>query len=188
MDMDIILDKIQADSSGLDLEVYRVNKALRLKILEKSHQYFETPCSKWPAIYFNWDLSKEGQRFSLDGEKEADFKISYPEGFLLGTVALSSFDKKLCYFSRRNEGELWSVGSKNDLAYLIVYLSEKRPISPPLVKPHMMGEVMLQGGHHRYTIAKEIGEIYIPIYVEPHHKKEIDNLIDVNWCNLSGES
>ncbi|MDE4454154.1 hypothetical protein [Psychrobacter sp. DAB_AL62B] len=143
MDIDRVMDEIQADSLGLNLEVYRANKALRLKILEKSDQYIETPFSEWPVIYFNWDLSKQGQRFSLDGEKEAGFKIRYPEGFLLGTVALTSFDEKLCYFSRRNEGELWSVGSKNDLAYLIVYLSEKRPISPPLVKPHMMGEVML---------------------------------------------
>lgn len=89
----------------------------------------------------------------------------------MGTVALSSLDEKLCHFSRRDEGDLWESGSAGNLAYLIVYLSEKRPISPPLVKPHIMGEVMLQGGHHRYAIAKEINEKYIPIYIQPKHKK-----------------
>ena len=68
-------------------------------------------------------------------------------------------------------------------SYLIVYLSEKRPISPPLVKPHLMGEVMLMGGHHRYAIAKEIREKYIPIYVEPKYRKEIDKLMEIDWIS-----
>ena len=183
MDMDGIMDKILADNSGETLEVYLANKILRSTISDKAKQYIEIGSSGWPPITLNWDLSKEGQRFSLDGENESSFKNHYPEGFILGKVKLDTLDKKLCHFSRRDEGELWSVGYKSSLAYLIVYLSENRPISPPLVKPHLMGEVILKGGHHRYAIAKEIGEKYIPIYVEPKHRKEIDKIIEIDWLS-----
>ena len=183
MDMNEVLDKVLADNSGETLADYRVNKMLRLRISSEANQYIETDSSDWPPITFNWDLSEEGQRFSLDGENELSFKNQYPEGLILGTVELDALDKKLCHFSRRDEGELWTVGSKSSLAYLIVYLFEKRPISPPLVKPHLMGEVILMGGHHRYAIAKEIGEKYIPIYVEPKYRKEIDKLMEIDWLS-----
>lgn len=181
MDIDGIMDKLLADNSGETLEVYRANKILRSKISAKASQYIEIDSSGWPPITFNWDLSKEGQRFSLDGENELSFETHYPEGFILGRVKLNALDKKLCHFSRRDEGELWNVGCKSRLAYLIVYLSEQRPISPPILKPHIENEIMLQGGHHRYAIAKEIGEEYLPIYIEPKYKKQIDSIIRVDW-------
>jgi len=177
------MDEVFAAIAGETLEVYQDKYKLRSRILNEASQYIETDSSDWPPITFNWDLSKEGQRFSLDGENESSFKTRYPEGFILGTVKLDALDKKLCHFSRRNEGELWTIGYKSRLAYLIVYLSEKRPISPPLVKPHRIGEVMLKGGHHRYAIAKEIGEKYIPIYVEPKYRKEIDKLMEIDWIS-----
>lgn len=183
MNLDEVMDKVLADSSGETLEDYRAKKELRTKISRQASQYINTDSSLWPLITFNWDLSKEGQRFSLDGENEVSFKTHYPEGFTLGKVELNTLDKKLCHFSRRNEGELWKVGCKSSLAYLIVYLSQKRPISPPILNPNINSEIMLQGGHHRYAIAKEINEKYIPIYVEPRHKKEINQIIEVSWCN-----
>lgn len=181
MDMDRIMDKILADNSGETLEFYRANKILRSKISAKASQYIDTDSSLWPPITFNWDISKDGQRFSLDGENELSFKTHYPKGFILGRVKLDALDKKLCHFSRRDEGELWKVGCKSSLAYLIIYLSEQRPISPPILKPHIENEIMLQGGHHRYAIAKEIGEEYLPIYIEPKYKKQIDSIIRVDW-------
>ena len=186
MNLDEVMDKVLADSSGETLEDYRAKKELRTKISRQASQYINTDSSLWPLITFNWDLYKESQRFSLDGEKETDFKLYYPEGFLLGMVELLVFDRKLCYFSRRNKGELWKVGRVSSLAYLIVYLSERRPISPPLVEPYGVDKVMLQGGHHRYAIAKELKEKFIPIYIEPRHKKKIDQIIDVDWQNLIG--
>ena len=177
------MDEVFAAIAGETLEVYQEKYKLSSRISSEASQYMETDSSDWPPITFNWDLSEKGQRFSLDGDNELSFKTQYPEGFILGTVKIDALDKKLCHFSRRDEGELWSVGHKSSLAYLIVYLSEKRPISPPLVKPHLIGEVMLKGGHHRYAIAKEIGEKYIPVYVEPKYRKEIDNLMEIDWLS-----
>lgn len=156
---------------------------LRARILKESEKYLNTPVSSWPKIIFNWDLSRSSQRFALDGVGENDFQKYYPDGFILGYVSLTEFDKILCHFSRRDEGELWELGYPDNLAKLIVYLSENRPISPPLVKPVDNGEVIFQGGHHRYVIAKVTDVDVFPIYIEKHNKIEIDKRLFVNWKN-----
>ena len=112
---------------------------------------------------------------------EQEFLKYHPEGLYLGDVTLQEFDKKLCHFSRRDEGELWELGSQNKLAYLIVYLSEGLPISPPVAKPTDNNEVILIGGHHRYAIAKSIGENDMPICVCPEHKSRVNEIINVKW-------
>ena len=76
------------------------------------------------------------------------------------------------------------IGSKHSLANLIVYLSEGRPISPPFVKPVDNGEVIFQGGHHRYAIAKVTGVDVFPIHVQRCNKTEIDKRVNVDWANL----
>jgi hypothetical protein len=73
------------------------------------------------------------------------------------------------------------VGSKDKLARLIVYLSEGRSISPPLVKPLENGEVIFNGGHHRYAIAKEKRENVIPIHIQPEYQARIDEIFPVWW-------
>lgn len=181
MDLSEIIDQISADNAEETLEDFRSKQALLKRTSIESEKYIDAPSSEWPSIEFNWDLSKEGQRHSLDGESPKRFEEFYPSGFLLGWVALQEFDIKLCHYSRRNEGELWEVGSKEKLARLIVYLSEGREISPPLVKPVKDDEVIFQGGHHRYAIAKEIGEEPVPIYVEPEYQSKIDEILNVRW-------
>ena len=169
--------------NGEDLEEYRKEKALRVQINEELPLYINTERSNWPAIKFNWDLSVSSQRFSLDGSTQAEFNKNYPEGFLLGFVGLKELDAILCHHSRRDDGELWELGCSHKLAFLIVYLSKGHPISPPLVKPLESGEIIFHGGHHRYAIAKELGELIVPIHAEPKFKGEIDSLLNVNWKN-----
>lgn len=182
-EIETIMDQIMADNVGQDIEGYRAERDLHVRISEESQKYVGKPSSEWPVIYFNWDISKEGQRFSLDGASKKDFTAHYPEGFILGHVNLKEFDKKLCNYSRRDEGELWEVGFADKLAHLIVYLSENRHISPPLVKPLESGEVIFNGGHHRYAIAKEIGLEILPIHIIPEYKAEIDEILSVKWQN-----
>ena len=181
---DINIDEILATINGRSLEEYRREMDFRNEIHAKSLKYLNKNSSEWPPINFNWDVSIESQRFSLDGTKKEEFLKYYPEGFSLGYVALSELDSVLCHYSRRDEGELWELGCSSKLASLIVYLSEGHPIAPPLVKPlEDCSEVIFQGGHHRYAIAKEIGERNIPIHVEPQFKNKIDLLLKVSWKN-----
>ncbi|WP_251977753.1 ParB/Srx family N-terminal domain-containing protein [Salinicola avicenniae] len=177
-------DEVIAHLNGESIYEYRAEKELRMRISEESKQYEGAPSSGWPPIKFNWDLSFEGQRFSLDGMKADEFLKYYPNGFLLGHINLQELDIKLCHYSRRDEGELWKVGAYDKLARLIVYLSENRRISPPLVKPLESGEVIFNGGHHRYAIAKELNIENIPIHIDPKHKKKMDSILNIEWKNI----
>lgn len=176
-------DEFLALINGEDLDTYREEKKERSRIQSKAEKLIGLPSSQWPEINFNWDLSQESQRFSLDGENQKSFKENHPNGFLLGMVKLEDFDNKLCHFSRRDEGELWELGFKSKLAFLIAYLSEGGNISPPFVKPLETDEVILQGGHHRYAIAKEIKVREIPIHIEPNDQSRINDIINVRWKN-----
>lgn len=122
-DINNAIDQIHADKASQSIEEYRKKKTQRMRISEQSKKYIGRPSSEWPEIFFNWDISKEGQRHSLDGTNQKDFAESYPEGFLLGHVFIENLDAKLCHYSRRDDGELWEVGCDAKLAFLIVYLS-----------------------------------------------------------------
>ncbi|WP_188115154.1 transcriptional regulator [Salinicola endophyticus] len=181
MDLGKAIDQILAENAGETLEKYRAQRLLFQKLSRESEKYIDTHSLEWPPIKFNWDLSRESQRHSLDSASPKKFAEYYPAGFLLGFITLQELDKKLCHYSRRDEGELWEVGSKDKLARLIVYLSEGWPISPPLVKPLENCEVIFNGGHHRYAIAKEIGVDIIPIHIQPEYQERIDEILRIRW-------
>jgi len=166
-----------------DQPEYLEEKKLRERISTEAERYFNLPVSAWPKITMNWDTSKESQRYSLDAICEALFNFRYPQGFCLGYVSLAELDKKLCKWSHRDDSELWTVGFPSRLAYLIVYLSEGRSISPPFVRPFSHNELIFGGGHHRYAIVKAIGETEVPIHVLPEDKEQVGALLSVRWEN-----
>ena len=53
MNLDEVMDKVLADSSGETLEDYRAKKELRTKISRQASQYINTDSSLWPLITFN---------------------------------------------------------------------------------------------------------------------------------------
>lgn len=169
---------------GKDPVKAKEDAELSSRIYEESKKYIESPVHTWPKINMNWDVSRESQRFSMDGVLAKDFNRSYPEGLLLGYVSLDELDKILNHFSKRDEGELWTVGSVTKLAKLIVYLSEGRPISPPLIKPVKDEQIGFEGGHHRYAIAKVIGVKRVPVHIKMEHKSEMDKLLNVDWADV----
>ncbi|NOT11051.1 MAG: ParB N-terminal domain-containing protein [Methylococcaceae bacterium] len=181
-----IIEETLAFLRGEDLETYRFNVEQCTRLSLEAKHYIDLQPADWPQLTFNWDLSAESQRFSLDGNgvKLPNFQLRYPEGFILGWVDLKEFDDKLCHFSRR-EGiqELWELGSKLKLAYVIAYLANGLPITPPLVMPEPGNnyEVRVQGGHHRYAAAKATGLAVIPIYVEHCNRKEVTRIVPVHW-------
>ena len=151
------------------------------RIFNKSKEFYNTPPEEWPDIKFNWDYRLESQRFCFDGLTQYDYEKEYPEGLILGHMPLKEFDKYLCHYSRRDAGELWQVGCQSKLAEMIVYLSEGNPITPPIIKPIEGNEVIFQGGHHRYAVAKAIGLKEIPVYAHSKHVAKLDQFIDINW-------
>lgn len=152
------------------------------EISKKAKKYKNKPVEDWPPIVINWDLNPSNQRFCLDGCTQKEFDSVYTEGFILGWTKLNDFDKHLCHYSRRDDGELWKVGDKSKLAEMLVYLSEGHPISPPLAKYNDESHLIIfWGGHHRYAVAKAINENMILICILPEEKSKINRLINVNW-------
>lgn len=109
------------------------------------------------------------------------FRNRTPHGLRLGWVGVADFDSKLCHFNRRDENELWSIGSATKLARAIAYLRRGLPITPPLVAPVKgKDELHFQGGNHRYAALKAAGhETAFPIYVASEDFETVARIVTV---------
>ncbi|MCI5168076.1 MAG: transcriptional regulator [Candidatus Electrothrix sp. GM3_4] len=182
------LDEIMAANAGQTIEEHCESKAIREALMPKATQIKGTPPSEWPKLKFNWDLSLEGRQYSFDPFNSLSsardiekWKLEF-EDLKLGWVKLKEMDRHLCFFSRRDGiEELWNLGNSSNLAFVIAYISDGLPISPPVVEPHSEGGVILSGGHHRYAAAKAVEEEKIPIYCRPEHRNKISNLFSIEW-------
>ena len=171
-------EELFAMLEGENIETYRIKAAKQAQLNIEAEQYLNLPPDKWPRLYFHWDTSIDGHKFSLDGIKQKEFLQSYPDGFSLAWVDLEAFDSKLCHHSRRDGvEELWSLGCASKLSNVIAYLSHGYPISPPLVNRLESNELILQGGHHRYAVAKAMKLSFIPIHFEPKNFEAVASII-----------
>ncbi|WP_305374300.1 ParB/Srx family N-terminal domain-containing protein [Photobacterium leiognathi] len=177
------MDDELAQAFGYDsAEHYQLSFEENERVFNKSKDLYNTPPEEWPAIKFNWDYCSESQRYCFDGLSQSEFEKCYPDGLVLGHMPLKVFDKYLCHYSRRDGDELWELGSQSKLAKMIVYLSEGRPISPPIIKPVDNKKVMFQGGHHRYAVAKAIGIKEISLYAYPEHVEKLNKSMKICWA------
>lgn len=133
----------------------------------------------WPSFEVRWDLSKEAQHFSLDGETAADFLKSYPEGFRLAWVALEELDENLTEFNFRGPEEVWGVGDNRKAAGVLLDWIEGRAVSPPIVHPVENKQVCLGGGNHRLAVARAKGEVTVPILCAPHEWTAIEAVLQL---------
>lgn len=174
-------EELLAELDGVSPEEYRRDASLRERLGQAGEKYRRKPPSDWPSLKFNWDLRPESQCYTLDGVKPSEFSSHYPNGFILGYVSIKEFDEVLCHFNRRNLSELWDCGFESSLCYIIAYLEEGLPITPPLAAVTPSNEICLHGGNHRYTAAKFSGLDTIPIYIDPEHKAGLSKLVPVSW-------
>lgn len=172
------IEEVLAVNRGEDLAQYRQQAAERADIWKEGDAYYDLPPDQWPKLQFNWDFSTSSKRFGLDGVSQVDFEKIYPDGLIAGWCSLSEFDRHLCHYSRRDGSEeLWELGFKSALAYLIAYLRRGKPITPPIVAFTDKGEFVFRGGHHRYAAAKASGIKRLPIYLEPSNYAKASSLI-----------
>lgn len=180
-ELDRIMDSIQAANMGVTIAEYRIDRALNGELHDEGESYRGLPPSLWPQLTFNWDFSRVGQRFALDGVTRQMFQSMYPDGLVLGRMPLESFDPHIVHFSRRDTiQELWSLGSASRLAKTIAYIHRGLPLTPPIAGPQD-GGVILRGGNHRYAIAKAIQLETIPFLVAPDEVDAMSKLLNVNW-------
>ena len=162
-------------------EDYKRSMAEHEELHTKSEKLYGKQPNEWPTITINWDYRPESQRYCFDGLSKSEFDEFYPNGLVLGHIPLREFDRYLCHFSRRDGDELWKIGSQSKLAKMIIFLSEGKPITPPVIKPVENNEVIFQGGHHRYAVAKAIGLREIPIYAYIEGVDELNRFMNIRW-------
>ncbi len=178
------LEEWLAEQDGISIESFRADAELRSRISSLAESHLRKRPSDWPILTFNWDLSSESQHFALDGCKPDAFSKAYPVGLIAGQVEMRLFDAALCHFNRRDDlEELWECGFESKLAYLIAYLAEGLPITPPLVAVTPQNEICFVGGNHRYTAAKFSGQKTLFIYAERSTANAIDQLVPVQWVD-----
>ncbi|MDT3618402.1 transcriptional regulator [Cronobacter sakazakii] len=177
------MDDELAQLFGYDCtEDYKHSLEEHERIFNKSKEFYNKSPEEWPVIKFNWDYRLESQRHCFDGVSQSNFEKWYPDGLVLGFMPLKDFDKYLYHYSRRDGDELWELGCQSKLAEMIVYLAEGHPISPPIIKPVDNNEVIFQGGHHRYAIAKAIGIKEISLYAYPEHVEKLNQFMKISWA------
>lgn len=137
------------------------------------------PSSEWPPFDVLWDLSAEGQRFSLDGVTRADFLKTYPFGFRLAWVSIGALDAKLIPFNHRTPEEVWDVGNNHKAARVLLEWIEGRAISPPILHPVDNRQVCLGGGNHRLAVARAKGEVFVPILCDHAEWQEISERLEL---------
>ena len=167
---------------GEDLLAYREMLVFRKELRIEAEKFVDLPPSKWPQLSFNWDFKPESQCYALDGVKTNEFQKSYPLGFCLAWVEFSEFDNELCSFNRRNdEDEIWSIGCKSKVAEVIAYVARGLPITPILANVNCLNQLCLNGGNHRYVVAKFSGVIkFLPVYYEATRYDAISNIVTLH--------
>lgn len=174
-------EKVLASAAGQTVRQYRASQRKHAVLQEKAEAFLDLPISQWPPLRVQWDLRRKSQQYTVDEPNRRKFWEWHPKGFLLGYVDTQELDAVLHELFRRDAESLWASGDRRKLAGVLVHLSEGRRLSPPLVHPCEPDYAVLQGGVHRYAVAKAIGESRIPIYVEPCRRETVHRLIDVQW-------
>lgn len=169
--------------NGENLDKFRKAQALHNEIKNEAKEFINLPPSRWPQLEFNWDLTTSGQLYALDGVEADEFLKHYPDMLCLAWVDFKEFDSKLCHFNRRvNEKDLWNSGDNAKTANMIAYLAKGLPITPPLINVNSLNELCLNGGNHRYAVAKFSGIVkFLPVYFEPSRLKSISDILDLSF-------
>ncbi len=170
--------------AGEDVVEVRAQTLLRTKLRADVPKYLNTSVEQWPFSQIDWDISKESQRFSLDGSTRRDFAKHHSNGFELGWVATAELNGRLCAFSHRADDELWTVGFPTKLAYLVAYIANGGRVSPPIIKPLEDRTIILTGGHHRYAIAWALRLPRIPIHAYHEHKVPLSEILNIEWTTV----
>ena len=177
--------ELLAVMAGENIDEVRAETALRERLQKEAQKYVNASVERWPFRPIQWDVSKEAQRFSLDGCNKKDFEEHHPDGFAMGWANTAEIDSLLCAFSHRADHELWAVGSASRLAYLIAYIADGRMVSPPIMKPLEDGTIVITGGHHRYAIAWALRLSRIPICACSQHQARLAAILGIEWTMVN---
>lgn len=162
-------EDILAKLKGEDSPEYQQLKSTRDRLASRAKELENLPVRDWPELNIQWDTTPSGFRFALDGVSQKEFATLYPEGFIVRWVFLGELNTKLNQFNRREVDETWTIGFSDKLARVLAWVEDGQPLTPILVSPHSMleGQVVLQGGNHRYAMVNALKLKMLPICFVP---------------------
>lgn len=127
------------------------------------------PVAEWPPFAPLWDYEPGNFHRSADGCSAAKFRGAYSNGLILAEVDLIELDAALIENSRRTAQEVWGVGADDKVARAIRHWSEGGVMTPAMVQPQTIGEIIIVGGNNRLAVARAKGVGRVPVLFEPGH-------------------
>ena len=136
-----------------------------------------------------WDTRVSHQIYSFDGMSQDQFSEIYPAGLLVAMVRVQELDILLPKSHCLPLKELWSNSyDHSKIIGLLEHLSKGNKVSPPFIaiSPHETEKIKLaiQGGTHRYSIAKDLGYETVPILIDPENKIQYEKHINLDYSGV----
>jgi hypothetical protein len=171
-----------AELSGEDMDEWRRIRDIRQRLEPTVVALIDKPINEWPTFQIQWDLTKEGQRYTLDGCSQESFEKQYPNGLQVRWITLNDLNRVLCDYNRRTIEETWEVGSKRSLANNIAWAGDRQPVTPIYIKQNSFfpEQIKLEGGNHRYAMVNAMQVTILPVLVEQEDIAIIEKIITLN--------
>ena len=135
-----------------------------------------------------WDLEHSSQIFSFDFMPVETFDECYPTGLLAAKVSVERLDLLLPTLHRPPLVELWSKGDKYKILGLLSHIHQNKAVSPPFIAispyPTDDWKLAIQGGTHRYSIAKDLGQEVVPVHLDPSQKIEYEKYLELEYLEV----
>ncbi|SCA55946.1 hypothetical protein MTBPR1_140064 [Candidatus Terasakiella magnetica] len=147
----------------------------RREVGKTSHQWKEKDFSSLNPFDFSWDLNPDNFHYAQDGVSEADFKKKFPDCQIAYADTVEIADN-LFKHSTRGGQKPWEGNYASSTANIIDRCYRNWPITPPQFHLHNH-EIIISGGHHRFHIALEKGDVRIPFIYETAHKNDFVSLL-----------
>lgn len=140
------------------------------------------PAEQWPKMRILWNTNPDEFYRSLDGCSQSDLKNQYPDGLLVGEIPTSDIYKKLVSTSKVYDHiDFWRKCRNRRACGLIGRWMDGNSVTPPLIVP-FKNEIFIEGGNHRFNIARLYGEKNITFISPSNEKKDIERIIpSVKW-------
>jgi hypothetical protein len=120
-----------------------------------------------------WDLSPANFYLVFDGAYASECPSA---DFVVIDVDVDRVDKKLTYAASRDKSP-WHRRYKSKSCEIAYRWLHGRPVTPPLIR-EIEGQIHIEGGTHRFHLAKHYGSTRMPFLVRRSEKAAVIALIE----------
>ena len=141
--------------SGCSYEEARAYSNEHARIRKAADAIEGRALESWPPFDVAWDLDPSSF-YRVNNGADPD-SVNMDEFVLIPDVSLADIDGALTQYWHRTAAEVWTVGSPDKAARVILHWSEGDLMTPPLLVPTSDGKLAIAGGNHRLAVARAKG-------------------------------